>query len=38
MKGNAREIRKQFLRFLRKKITGHFLTGISAGLGYLLDI
>ena len=35
MKGKAREIRKELLHFIRKKITGHFLTGISAGLKYL---
>ena len=38
MMGKARDLRNQFLRFIRKKITGHFLTGISAGLRYLLDI
>jgi hypothetical protein len=36
--GFAREIRRYFLRISRKKITGHFSTGIFTGLKYLLDI
>jgi len=32
--GRPREIRRLFLRVLRKKITGHFSTGIFPGLKY----